>query len=183
MSQGEIVQDIQFNYRHDFAVWAGARASQRGFTTVKLLRDAIEHSKVKEFSRNPEIVTTREEFDELHLDWCEGICEFLESQNVKGVTFGRAAKLVAVYLKAMVVIPQTCSIQAEFIHPPIDRILLRNLSKIDSIPAEHRRIYRDANWTNFSRESYLTVLDAIRLFLDGKPLWQIEEHWSVTAEK
>lgn len=177
------MQDIEFDYRHDFAVWAGARASQRGFTTVKLLKEALELSGVKEFSRNPSLVTSSSEFNNRHGVWCNRVCDLLEDNNVKGVTFGRAAKLIAVYLKVMLVMPNIDSTQAHFIHPPIDRILLQNLSKIGPISMDNKRLFRQSNWTKFDQDEYLEVLNAIRSFLNGKPMWRIEEYWAVTAEK
>ena len=93
-----------FRHRHNFAVWAAARASQRAFTTVKNLREALEGCGVvqalKEPSRWP---SSAADFDALHRIWCRSICQHLCGIRVQNVTYGRAAKLVAVYLKAMIV--------------------------------------------------------------------------------
>jgi hypothetical protein len=38
-----------FEHRHRFAVWAAARAAQRGFVTVEKLRDALEATDIVAF--------------------------------------------------------------------------------------------------------------------------------------
>jgi hypothetical protein len=175
------MSDIQFKYRHDFAVWAGARASQRGFTTVEILKDALETSGVMLFASNPNIISNQVEFEKAHLIWCQNICKFLDNKDISNVSFGRAAKLIAVYLKSMVVIPNMDSPQASFIHPPVDRILLQNLSKLNKIPRDHQMLLSRSSWTKFNLTEYIKIIAIIDTYLNGKPLWQIEEYWTVAA--
>jgi hypothetical protein len=95
-------------HRHRFAAWAAARAVQRGWGSSKTekLRNAIESCGVREFVgslESPHGVDERR-FRELHRQWCCAVIESLTQQGVAAATFGRAAKLVAVYLKVMVVL-------------------------------------------------------------------------------
>jgi hypothetical protein len=41
-------------HRHRFAVWAAARAAQRGFTTVANLRDALQATDIRRVLSDPE---------------------------------------------------------------------------------------------------------------------------------
>src|SRR5437660_689092 len=92
-------------HRHRFAVWAAARAAQRGFTTVSNLRAAVEDCGVREFLRtcDPESIDA-EAFEQHHRAWCGKIISRLSDAGVKNPTYGRAAKLIGVYLKSMVIL-------------------------------------------------------------------------------
>ena len=59
-------------HKHNFSVWAAARAAQRGFTNLENLRDALEASGIREFLNNPN-ETNMEEFQNLHKKWCKKI--------------------------------------------------------------------------------------------------------------
>jgi hypothetical protein len=143
-----------YQHRHNFAVWAAARASQRRLTTVDTLRKALESSEVVAFVRDH--VTDKIDSDAFaakHRSWCEEIVRSLLDAGVMNATFGRAAKLVAVYLKSMVVIgPFADSDLARVAHPPIDRILLRNLARAEGLETGLSTMLRMTNWT--ALESY-----------------------------
>ena len=120
-------------HRHRFAVWAAARASQRGFTSVAVLSSTIDRAKIRDFveskARTP---IDRVKFDSLHRKWCGDAMAALSeyAPGIKDVTYGRAAKLVAIYLKSSVILGNALDTEfARVAHPPIDSILLRNLSK------------------------------------------------------
>ncbi len=170
-----------FRHRHNFSVWAAARATQRRFTTatVDKLRDALQNSGLVEFVRDhvsSEIDATT--FSKRHAEWCNKIIEALEDSGVKDVTFGRAAKLVAVYIKSMVVVgPYSETILARVAHPPIDRIILQNLSRLENMPPDTRKTFRTTKWTSLTHNEYS---DLIRLIKDSvpnlDPFWRLEEH-------
>ena len=123
-----------FQHRHNFAVWCAARAVHRKFTKTPVLKEAIEKSGVVAFiMKNEEKTISQEEFDKLHAEWCNSIMQTWEKKNIKGRSYGRAAKLLAIYIKAMVVVKnEKCSISI-VAHPPIDRMILQNISKDKSI--------------------------------------------------
>jgi hypothetical protein len=172
-----------YRHRHNFSVWAAARAAQRRLTTVDNLRAALEHSDVVRFIRDhggDEI--NADAFAAKHRIWCDSIVEYLTRAGVQNVKFGRAAKLVAVYIKSMVVIgPLAGSSLARVAHPPIDRILLQNLSRIQISDASVRTKFRTTNWTDLDCHQYYALIEMIRKsFPDLGEFWRLEEHWTVT---
>lgn len=174
-----------FTHKHNFAVWASARAAQRGFTSVAVLRDALEQSGVVEFLRDPNSLNVSQaSFDALHAEWCRSVMRRLRRKQVRNVTFGRAAKLIAVYLKTMVVIgadPQ--SSLATVGHPPIDRILLRSLARAGEIKSPAKREWARINWTELDETGYRRLIKQLRAcWADDEPMWHLEKHWSVTPD-
>ena len=170
----------EFRHQHNFSVWAGARAAQRGFTNVELLRDALEQCGVTEFSKNLNLITCVVDFDRKHREWCNSICDYLNEKGVQNVTYGRAAKLIAVYLKSIIVLPNIHTPQAGFIHPPIDRILLQNLSQLSAVSQEDSKLLKNTNWTELDESNYYNVLRIICSITVAEPNWKIEEFWTIT---
>lgn len=166
-----------YQHRHHFAIWAAARATQRGFTTTGNLRDALESTSIEEFVESP---CGKETFDDRHRAWCNNICDHLVSIGVEGATYGRASKLVGVYLKSMVVLPELEGAEASYIHPPIDRILLQNIAKDPEVSAEHSRILRNTSWTQLDEQAYFNLLSILRDVNGDRPFWKLEEYWDIT---
>jgi hypothetical protein len=174
-----------FEHRHRFSVWAAARATQRGFTSVEKLRDALQSTDIKAFTKDQaheEI--TEQEFLKLHRIWCDDILEYLRSAGVLDPRFGRAAKLVAVYLKAMIVVgPHTDPPLARVAHPPIDRILLRGLANSADVPADAQDIFRTTNWTSLQANEYYALIRQIKDSVPHiVPFWRLERYWTVTQD-
>lgn len=174
-----------FEHRHRFAVWAGARAAQRAFTSVENLRDALEATDVRAYLENPDsLQADAMVYKSNHRRWCNQIVEFLLERGVADATFGRAAKLVAVYFKAMVITgPHAHTSLAASAHPPVDRVLLQNLAGSPKIRSQHKRAWRAAAWTRLSETQYYELIDQIREILPHpEPWWKLEEYWTVTNE-
>src|SRR5438477_2940419 len=94
--------------------------------SVDVLRDALERCGIVEFLGSASADETDEvSFRTLHEGWCRSIVHSLEAHHTKA-TFGRAAKLIAVYLKSVVVLVRPDTSLARVAHPPFDFILLRN---------------------------------------------------------
>jgi hypothetical protein len=93
--------------------------------------------------------------------------------NIKvKATFGRVAKIVAIYLKTAVVIRDSGeSHLSKIIHPPIDRILLTNLKK------EYPNI-KMRNWTQLNRDEYYILWSEMKL-INEDAYWKIEAFWEV----
>jgi hypothetical protein len=163
---------------HNFSVWAAARATQRGFTSVPVLRAALEVSGVEVFARQPKNLHA---FDSLHKERCRAICAYLESVGIGNVTYGRAAKLVNVYMKGMVVLPSMDSKAAGIVHPPIDRILLRSIAADTSVDEKHRAVCRRVNWTQLEEKEYFDLVGVLRAVNGGGPFWKLERYWSVVS--
>jgi hypothetical protein len=167
-------------HRHRFAVWAAARASQRGFTKVKNLREALQETDIRTVLSAPQTFQlSAVEFDGLYRRWCSSICSSLEQDRIANVTYGRAAKLVAVYLKATVIMGDGCNSSfGRNLHPPIDRRLLHGLASSDRITSPHKSSWRSINWTQLGKGAYDNLIGQLRSALpDDAPFWTIEEYW------
>lgn len=175
-----------FEHRHRFAVWAAASAAQRGLTSSANLIDAIENSGIRAFLENRRSLDTgHRAFERQHRIWCSSIVNFLrEDRDIEAASFGRAAKLVAVYLKAMIVNgPYGGSSLARVAHPPIDRLLLQAISRCDEVNSRHKRAWRATAWTQLDEAGYYELMNQLRGVLsDDAPLWMLEEHWIVTTD-
>ena len=170
-------------HRHRFAVWAAARAAQRGFTSVDNLRNALQGTDIRAILADPKSLQTgASDFEVLHRRWCSSICYTLSQQQVPNVTYGHAAKLIAVYLKTMVVIGKDWDTPlGRNLHPPIDRILLQRLAGAASISSPHKKKWRSVNWTQLSEPAYYGLIAQLREIIPrGEPFWMIEEYWEPT---
>jgi hypothetical protein len=174
-----------FEHKHNFAVWAAARATQRAFTTIENLKEALENCGIVEFLKTPESLNTgKEQFNDLHRNWCRSIVEHLRKRGVKNATFGRAAKLVAVYIKSMVVVGgfHDCTL-ARVAHPPIDRILLQNLANSPIAPSKQKMEWKEIKWTQLDEDRYYKLLQQLSSCLQKhEPMWSLERYWTVTSK-
>jgi hypothetical protein len=167
-------------HRHRFAVWAAARAAQRGFTSVENLRAALEATDIRNVLAAPDTLQLRAStFETLHRRWCSAICSALSTRQVERVTYGRAAKLVAVYLKATVIMGGNWDTPfGRSMHPPIDRILLHRLASCDTIESPHKSGWRGISWTKLDEDAYYRLIGQLREAIAvAAPFWIIEEHW------
>ena len=169
----------EYSHRHNFSVWAAARAAQRGFTNVEMLRDALEQCGIDIYVKNS---CQKSDFDDNHRKWCNSICDYLNEKGVQNVTYGRAAKLVNVYLKSMVVLNNLSGEEAEYIHPPIDRILLQKLAKKPGIEKSTKKTLKESNWTQLEEKAYIDLIAILKMINGDQPFWMIEEYWTVTNE-
>lgn len=163
------MEDYPFNeHKHRYAVWTAARPVQRSFTTTANIKLAIEASGLRIFAESQNEVTI-EEFDELHTLWCNTL---INSFLPLKCSYGRAAKIVSIYLKTAVVIASAGSHpNCKIIHPPIDSILLTGLSKRDGL-----KDLSLERWTTFNKDGYLKVVNTIKTYF-GFFDWQIEKYW------
>ena len=173
-------------HRHRFAVWAAARATQRGLCDVATLRTALENCGVVTFLRGANLdAVSASEFDERHREWCRSIERFLKGRGLADVSFGHAAKLLAMYLKSMVVLGAASETSfARVAHPPIDGILLSAISSSREIECGHRHSWAKIKWTHLGEAAYYRLIDELRACAaaDG-PFWKLERFWTVTKTK
>lgn len=164
-----------FEHRHRFATWAAARAAQRGFLKSAILYEAIEHSGVKDTLESGDWPKSAAAVDAKHRLWCGRMIQFWRTKGVAKGTYGRAAKLLNVYLKCMLVVgPHLRTPFARLAHPPIDRILLKALAR----SATTRRDFGRIDWTKLDQNRYFALIRALRAEkLDRPAFWRIEEHW------
>ena len=175
-----------FEHRHRFSAWAAARAAQRGLRngTTEVCYHALKNeAKLTEFIRqHAGKPITCKEFDKLHREWCKSVVAYLKEQGVSAVTYGRAAKLVGVYLKCMVVIgPLAGTPLARFAHPPIDSNILDGLAEVPGISPKAKKIFLSTRWTKLDRKQYYDLVKIIRsekeLRDDIDPFWRLERYW------
>ncbi len=173
------------DHRFRFAAWAAARASSRGVAgfTTEVAQEALAQSGLQAMvagvSALPE---TPDRLDAAHGVWCEKV----RASATPGacLTYGRAAKLVNVYLKTLFLSDfRTTGKQTvvDAVHPPIDRILLSNLGANEPT---HRTFWKKMHrkgWTKFNRDDYTEVIAKVRDVTGGR-LWKIESHWEVARK-
>jgi hypothetical protein len=72
---------------------------------------------------------------------------------------------------------------AKCAHPPIDSILLGNLSKSVGQPAGERIRWSSAKWTKLSGEDYALLVKSLRRVAGDEPMWKLERYWSTKVEE
>ena len=156
---------------HRFAVWTAARAVQRNFTTTENIRKAIEQTELQNLFFRKDI-NSPEQFDKFHKETCDKLITEFRKQGMVP-SYGRAAKIVAIYIKTVIVIPEKGKSKlSKIAHPPIDRILLHNLdSKYPELKLKSR------NWTTLNKVEYFKLIKKFREDF-GDCFWKIEENWS-----
>lgn len=169
-------------HRYNFAVWTAARAAQRGVKgfSIEYINSLFLELEIQSELSNAKFKSYKE-FDLVH----SVICNKLIEQSIKDIsinsklrlseklTYGRAAKLIAIFIKTNFVLGENGKGNfSKFAHPPIDRIMLTNAKKdrkIDSIP----------NWSKLDEEQYFNVLDKLRVY-ENEGLWSLERYWKLT---
>lgn len=162
-------------HRHNYAVWTAARAVQRSLTTTANIKKAIEESVLRDFSESENAITETE-FQTFHRKCANQIIMSLNRMGVTNTTYGRAAKIISIYLKTAVILPNsgTCK-RSSIIHPPIDSILLKNLS----VAAGNKSILA-VPWTLLDESGYWSLVLQIKS-LPKAFNWTLEEYWRPEA--
>lgn len=164
-------------HRHRFSIWTAARSVQRSFATTLNITLVINNTDIREFAESELKLSGQEQFDSLHRHWCNAIIGEFNKLKIDA-SYGRAAKIVAVYLKTSVIIGAgSMNPNIKFIHPPIDRIILKNLPKMNSF-----KQIRKLNWTKFDEQSYWAIVAAIRQELKMFD-WKLEVLWHPAQQR
>jgi hypothetical protein len=173
-------------HRHRFAVWAAGRAAQRGLSggSNAVLAKAVEICGVREaVQAHSAWSSDSAEFDRVHATWCNAILAHLKKSEVAGASFGRAAKLIAIYLKTMVLISGSEDTKlGQVIHPPIDGILLRAMAADLAFDKASRRHWRKTVWTKLDQGEYSKLIESLRRASCAQPFWMLERYWDGGAE-
>jgi len=159
------------DHLHNFSVWTAARASQRNFTTTKNIKEAIEDTRLKKFIINKRLWNSKS-FDKFHRECCHSIIRCLKNKRIK-TTYGRASKIVAIYIKTAIIIPSLGKNSlAKIAHPPLDNILLTNLHK------KYKNLkLNNEKWTHWTESEYFEIIKKLRTLQLNK-FWEIEKYWS-----
>jgi hypothetical protein len=170
-------------HQHRFAAWAAARAAQRGLAKLRtgIILDALVHcgvvAVVDTVSNWP---TTAETFDAAHRGWCQSVLKHILSIGISEARYGRAAKVVAIYLKSRIVLGGHHDTDfARVIHPPIDRILLQSLAGyVRTKDTAFANQLRTTNWTSLTEAEYDDLIARLRSAgLDQPAFWCVERFW------
>lgn len=165
-------------HKHRFATWCGATAGSRSKIcrfSVKKGKEILEKSGIHPKKKLRDLIhITSSEFNSWHNEICESMTSIPTELN--NFSYGIAAKILNCYLKAYI----DPSIDTyNIIHPPVDRILLqelssRNIGKFKKTWTELLHI----GWSKFKKENYATCISHIRMTLPPQtPLWKIEYFW------
>lgn len=161
---------------HNYACWTAARAVQRNFTTTNKIIKAIESSDLIRFEELH--IETADDYDRFHKICCNQIIDFFNNRLNTTASYGRAAKIVAIYLKTAVIVRYSGEGKmAEVAHPPIDRILLTNLRKY--FP---HALNEKTKWTELDETSYFDLIAKLRTLPFAK-FWEIEEYWTAAVDE
>lgn len=170
--------EYTFNvHRHRFAAWCASTASSASRKcrfSVQLGVKLIEQVGLPDWLDNfpsPEI------FDAEHARMRGRLVQCASTASLCGAfSQGIAAKMINCYLKSAFIGHEQ---ELNYIHPPIDRILIEALRKTDAgapgslIWAE---INRNGGWSSMTSELYEDAIARIKQ-LRPRALWAIEEYW------
>jgi len=160
------------DHLHNYSIWTAARAVQRGWKGAKTIniKKAIESTELKDIESNLHILDLSD-FDNFHRLIAHKIIDSFKGMGII-TSYGRAAKIIAIYLKTSIVIHDSgISHISRQAHPPIDNILL---TKLDSMYPKFG--FKGIKWTQLTEEKYFTIISKLRtLNLDA--FWKVEEFW------
>lgn len=171
-------------HRHRFAVWTAGRAVARNFTSAKHVEAAIKKAGLLKAVEDNKSFKTQKSFNTWHRGRCSLMLTYWSKhpKEVKDPSFGRAAKVIAIYLKTMIGLGELdAHALQKHIHPPIDRILLMNMReklgyKVKDLP----------NWTQLNKDDYAEVIKRISDWMKGNrkgaDLWEVEEFWEADID-
>ncbi len=165
---------------HRFGCWAAAAAVRRGFITNEKVAQAIESIKLQELLKqlNSEDLTD-ESFIAHHKVWSKALKEELKKKvdNQEKVTYGRVAKIIAVYIKTCYVVPFPECQLSKIAHPPIDRILLTRLLDQGMLSKADME-----SWTKLNKVGYFILVSKLRN-LAPDAFWKLEYYWKPFVPK
>ena len=119
-------------HRHRFACWTAGRAVARNFSSAEHVNSAIEAAGLAEAVEAHTSFANQVACDAWHDKACHTSLEHWQhcADSVNASSYGRAAKVVAIFLKTSVGMPAAGAHRMRrYLHPPIDRILLNNMRK------------------------------------------------------
>jgi hypothetical protein len=181
----KIKSNTQYNittHHHRFAAWASstaARSSRLCRFSVKngvRILDAIGFG--PDFS-SPKNLPAPIDFDGVHKNWRVAAIAQAQSLGIQNFTHGVAAKLINCYLKSRFVCgPFFSHTKIKALHPPLDRLLLESLERIDFGGQKRQwKSLKLKGWSNFNSGDYEKAIKLMKKTLKKDEFWRIEEFW------
>jgi hypothetical protein len=164
-------------HQHRLACWAAGRGAFRAKSkkTVGFSRSLLEECGLSAQFVIANVADGYQQFDDQHRSFRTKMIEH-------DLSDGEAAKILNLYFKVRFVCgPDHSNPRVQFIHPPVDSLLLLELARQDV--GGLSKFWRTAHawrWTKFTSEQYEQVIKNMRKALNGKPLWTIEQYWPVS---
>lgn len=160
-------------HRLRYAAWTSTRAISRGtdggnvgnvYRTIAAA--GLEKALIQTFASNTE-------YDTWHPKTVQAVIKAAK-KNGMVLTFGQGAKLLAIYIKTLYIIPGLRKDLLKHAHPPVDRILLQHC-----LPRPHNRDSNWVSWSKFDRKRYRRSFNCIELMSlkTGEPRWKLEQCW------
>lgn len=161
---------------HNYAVWTAARASQRGLTSTRKIREAIESSGLRRFAESANGLKrssfSESNFNRFHKQTANQLIRNLHKAGIRSASYGRAAKIIAIYLKTSVILRSKNKYILGLIHPPIDADVLKSLSR--------HNISKGLNsikWTKMNEVQYWDLYKEVKA-KTGSFDWSLEKYWN-----
>lgn len=157
-------KQVQLDLLHNFACWAASRAIQvPGVKSGKSLdlKIILEDAGIKRYCKNPYLLR-KKKYKTIHNELINKIINNRKRKWPKENCYGLAAKLVAMYMKCAVILPNIncdnlkCTIVK--IYPPIDSESLKKLE------------IKDIKWTKSSKDDYEIIFKVLNSFCEENNL-------------
>lgn len=166
-------------HKHRYSAWAASRAASVNKSRFRVAQGKwIIESSGLSLITSPDELPAVGSIDQQHRLWRSMVISSAAELDLK-FTHGVAAKLINVYFKTKFVCgghhhhPQVAQL-----HPPIDAVLLKELSASDAGGFKSGWDRAIAiRWSKFNETQYENVVGLIQRTLGGKPLWLIESYW------
>jgi hypothetical protein len=122
-------------------------------------------------------------FDDWHTARVGELSKALTGQVTKPeqITYGRIAKIIAIYIKTVYVSQAPHAALSKVAHPPIDGILLKEVKEKN--PGHKYPPKLGSRWSTFDKEKYQQALGYLRKVNGDKAFWEIEVFWKAAVPK
>ena len=195
-------------HKHTLSKWAASRAASqsKGFKFSvelgsKLLLFGKKGSQASDqefidYIKQIENFNSQDDYDSWHhqtivnmTSYIDELKQLLDKHNksFNNYTYGIAAKILNCYLKVFFLESFGNQKFADFIHPPVDAILLKALRKEDKKLFNFKNsiftnigVLKIPTWTRINENEYKEIIKLMKEFLSIKGqngLWKIESFW------
>lgn len=166
---------------HKYAAWAASRGASVNGCRFKVEQGngILTNLGISELILSPDkLPENQEDFDTWHRGLRNQVIQIAHELYNINFTHGVAAKLINLYLKTIYLSDYHKNTKLRFLHPPIDRMILKNMVR-DNFNNDRKywRIIMNRPWSRLSSDEYEELINRIRNALAGQPLWTIETYW------